>query len=116
MSLINCEIELKFKRTKHCVLAAAGADNAEANSNNVIFTNKDVPVVTLLANDNQKLSKLLRKGFERSVYWNEYKTKSDNKNTTQEYRYFLKSIFAGVNRLFVLVYSNQDDNSNRFKA
>ena len=50
----------------------------------------DVPVVTLSARHNQKLSKLLSRGFERSVYWNEYKTKIKNKNTTNEYRYFLK--------------------------
>ena len=41
-----------------------------------------VLVVTLSARDNQKLSNLLSKGFERSVYWNEYKTKNENKNTT----------------------------------
>ena len=37
--------------------------------------------VSLSAKDNQKLSKLLSKGFERSVYLNEYKTKSENKKT-----------------------------------
>ena len=30
---------------------------------------------------------------------------------TNEYKYFLESNFAGVNRLFDLVYSNQDINS-----
>ena len=45
------------------------------------------------------------------MYWNEYKTKSENKKTTSEYRYFLESNFVGVNRLFVLIYSNQDNNS-----
>ena len=54
-------------------------------------------VATLSPKDNQKLSKLLSKGFERSVYWNEYESKSDNKNTTSEYRYFLDSNFVGVN-------------------
>ena len=63
-----------------------------------------------------KIIKLLSKGFERSVYWNEYKIKSDYKNTTNEYRYFLETNFVGVNRLFVLIYTNEDDNSNRFKA
>ena len=29
--------------------------------------------------------------------------KSDNKNTTSEFRYFLESKFVEVNRLFVLV-------------
>ena len=38
-----------------------------------------VPVVTLSAKDNQKLSKLLSKGFKRLVSWNKYKTKSENK-------------------------------------
>ena len=69
-------------------MPAVGADNNDANSNNI-------------TKDNQKLSKLLGKGFNRSVYWNEYKTKSENKKTTNEYRYFLESKFVGVNRLFV---------------
>ena len=51
-----------------------------------------VPVVTFSTRDNQKLSKLLTKEFERSVFWNEYKTKSDNKSTTNEYRFFLTQI------------------------
>ena len=119
MPLINCKVELKLKCTKYCVLAAAGVDNTDANPDN-IFTVKDtklyVPVVILLARNNQKLSKLLSKGFERSVYWNEYKTESENKNTTQQYRYFPESNFVGVNRLFVLVYSNNDDDTKIFKT
>ena len=75
-----------------------------------------VPAVTPSTRYNQKLSKLLSKGFERSVCWSEYKTKSENKNMTNKYRYFLESNFVGVNRLFVLVYSYQDGNAKRFKA
>ena len=92
-------------------VSLAGTDNANGNNdNNIIFTIKDkqlyVPAVTLSARDNQKLSKLLSKGFERSVYWNE--NKSDNKSTTNEFRFFLESTFVRVNRLFALVYTNQD--------
>ena len=71
--------------------------NFNNNANNIIFTIKDtklyVPVVTLSARDNQKLSKLLSKLFERSVYWDGYKTKSENKYATNEFMYFLESIF-----------------------
>ena len=74
MPLIYCKIELKLKQTKYCVLSSVAGDNNDANSNNVIFTIKDpklyVPVVTLSARYNQKLSKLLGQGFEGSVYWN----------------------------------------------
>ena len=121
MPLINCKVELKLRWTKHCVLSVAGTDNANGNdSDNITFTIKDtklyVPVVTLSARDNKKLSKLLSKRFERSVYWNEYKRKSDNKKMTKEFRYFLKSNFVEVNRLFVLVYTNHGKIAKRLNA
>ena len=93
--LINWKVELKLTWTKRCVLSVAGTDNANGNNdnNNIIFTIKGtklcVPVVTLATRDNQRLSKHLCKEFERWVYRNEYKTKSNNKNTTNEFRYFL---------------------------
>ena len=99
----------------YCVLASDDADNATGTSNN-IFTNKntklDVLVITFSEKDIQKLSKLFGNGFERSVYWNEYKTKIEKKNMTN--RYFLESNF--VKKLFVWVYINQDNNSKRYKA
>ena len=100
----------------YCVLASDDADNATGTSNNIIFTNKntklDVLVITFSEKDIQKLSKLFGNGFERSVYWNEYKTKIEKKNMTN--RYFLESNF--VKKLFVWVYINQDNNSKRYKA
>ena len=94
-----------------------------ANGNNdgdtIIFTIKDTKLyihqVTLSAKDKRKMSKFISKSFERTVCWNKYKTKSENKNTTNEYRYFLQSNFVGVNRLFILIYWNVDDNVKSIK-
>ena len=84
--LINWKVELKMKWTKYCVLSAAGNDNNNDRNDKIIFTIKDiklfVPLPTLSAIDNQKFSKLLGKGFERSVYWNDNKTQSENKTKT----------------------------------
>ena len=120
MPLINCKVELKLRWAKYCVLSAVGNENIindNDNANNIIFTIKDtklyVAVVTLSGRYNQKLSKLLCKGFERAVYLNEYKTKSENKNTTNACRYFLESNLIGCNRLFVLVYLNRNSDSKR---
>ena len=70
MSLINCKVELKLNWINHCVSSAESADNDNANSN-IIFKIKDtklcVTIVSLSVEDNQKLSKLLTKEFERSV-------------------------------------------------
>ena len=56
----------------------------------------------------------LNKGFKRSVYWNEYKSKIE----TQEFennnlkRFPLDASFQGVNRLFVLAFDNTDGGAN----
>ena len=76
MPLINCKFELKLWWTKHCVLS----NNYDGtNSNNIIFTIKDtklyVPFVTLSAKENQNLSRILSKGFERLAYQNENEVK-----------------------------------------
>ena len=64
MPLINCKIESKFKCTKYCVLNAAGGDNTDANSENIIFIItlflRHVPFVLLSAKDNQKTIKISR--------------------------------------------------------
>ena len=71
-----------------------------------------VPVVTLKIEDNTKLSKLLSKGFKRSIYWNKYKV-IDNilvqiatANEEKYIRELLDSSYQGVKRLFVLAYNN----------
>ena len=67
MPLINCKVELSLKWYERCLLTVA---------NTATFKIPDaklyVPVVTLPLEDNSKLSKLLNKGFKRSIYWNEY--------------------------------------------
>ena len=105
-----------FNGKNHCALATACNDNTDSNPDNIIFTIKKlkiyVPLVTLSAQENQKLSKILSRGFEKSVYWNEYKTKVRRK--IKEIIIDIKqSNFMGVNQPFVWIYPNQDDNLNK---
>ena len=71
ISLIDWRIRLKITQSNYCVLWANENDNANDNdkANNIISTMKDrklyVPVATLSAKNNQKLSKLLGKKFDR---------------------------------------------------
>ena len=58
---------------------------AEDTTFKITKTESYIPVVTLNTNDNLKLTKLLSKGFKRSVFWSEYKSKiqtetADNNN------------------------------------
>ena len=54
--MINFKVELRHKCKRYCVLFATGADNSNANPNNIIFTITDtklcIAVFTLSAKDN----------------------------------------------------------------
>ena len=98
---------------ENCILSSAG-DNA-------IFTITDakryVPIVTLSAEGNAKLSNLLGDGFKRLVYWNKCKVILNKiveiaANNEEKYiRELLDSSYQGVKRLFLLAYNNTEGNN-----
>ena len=55
------------------------------------------------------------KGFQRSIYWNEYKAKEQNEDADHNvFKYInLYPSFQGVNRLFVMAHSRADNEPNR---
>ena len=74
-----------------------------------------VPIVTLSTKDNVNLTKQLNEGFKRSVYWNEYKSKTETKeaDASNLTRFPLDASFQGVNRLFVLAFNNTNNGADR---
>ena len=118
MPLINRKVELPLNWIEYCVLtsAAIDADPDATGADSATFKITDpklyVPIVTLSAEDNARLSKLLGEGFKRPVYWNKYKI-IDNKvveivaNNGKKYiRELLDLSYQGAKRLFVLAYDN----------
>ena len=103
MPLINCKIKLNLTWKKECVLSS--------NDGNAVFiindTNLYFPVVTLSKEDNKDFIEQRNKGFQRSIYWNEYKTKEQTENEDANvFKYInLDPSFQGVNRLFVMAYN-----------
>ena len=75
-----------------------------------------IPVVTLNTENNNQLSRLLSEGFERTVIWNEYKSKIETINLTANGNNFkrttLDTSFQGVSRLFVAAYETGDIQRN----
>ena len=74
-----------------------------------------VTIVTLSTKDSVNLTKQLNKGFKRSVYWNEYKSKIETKKADANNlkRFPLDASFQGVNRLFVLAFDNTNNGNNK---
>ena len=93
---------------KKCVLSTAADDAVFVINDTKLY----IPVVTLSKEDNKDFIEQQNKGFQRSIYWNEYKTKEQeeagNANATKYIN--LDPSFQGVNRLFLMAYSRANDN------
>ena len=111
MPLINCRIKLNLTWKKECVLST--------DDGNAVFIINDtkmyVPVVTLSKEDNKDFIEQQNKGFQRSIYWNEYKTKEINENADANVFKYINSdpSFQGVNRLFVMAYNRTNGQPTR---
>ena len=121
MPLINCKIHLELNWNNNCVMYGADA-NADGNDTETTFkikrTKLYVPIVTLSTKDNINLTKQLNKGFKRSVYWNEYKSKIESKEADKNNLtgFLLYVSFQGTNRLFALAFNNTTENDNEVPA
>ena len=121
MPLINCKIHLELNWNNNCVMYGADTYTGGNNGNNrettfkMTSTKLNVPTVILSTKDNVNLTKQLNEGFKRSVYWNEYKSKVETKETGANNfkRFPLDASFQGVNRLFVLALDNTNDGDNK---
>ena len=90
-------------------------DNAGGNDRETTFkitsTKLYVLIVTLSTKDNVNLTKQLHKGFKKSVYWNEYKSKIETKNAENnnptrfplDFKELINSLFLLLITLVVLV-------------
>ena len=110
--LVNCKVDLELTWTKDCVVSNDDADNNNVVSFKITDTKLYVPIVTLSTKDNTNLTKQLNDGFERTVYWNEYKIIHDSTATAaaDPYTKTLDASFQGVNRLFVLGFARGGNN------
>ena len=109
--LINCKTKLNLTWKRERVLST-GAGKAVFIIND---TKLYIPVVTLSKEDNKDLIEQQNKGFQRSIYWNEYKTKEINEDADANvFKYInLDPSFQGVNRLFVMAYNTANGQPTR---
>ena len=71
-----------------------------------------VPVVTLSAENDNKLLEQLKTGFKRTVKWNKYRSEMSNQIKNNSLNDLIDPTFTNVNRLFVLTFENEDDRTS----
>ena len=106
MPLINFKIKLNLTWKKECALST-GAGKAV-----FIINDTKLYVVTLSKEENKDFIEQQNKGFQRSIYWNEYKTKEQTENADTNAAKYINSdpSFQGVNRLFLMAYGRAENN------
>ena len=104
LPLINTKLYMELNWTKYSVLC-------NQNQNSIFQITKCelyIPIVTLNTENNNNLSKLLSKGFERTVVLNEYKSKIERVTIPQNDDMFRRTTldvsFQGVSKLFAAAY------------
>ena len=111
MRLINCKTKLNLTWKKECVLSTGVGEAVFVINDTKLY----IPVVTLSKEDNKDFIEQQNKGFQRSIYWNEYKTKEINENADANvFKYInLDPSFQGANRLFVMAYNRANGQPTR---
>ena len=111
MLLINCKIKLNLTWKNVCVLSTDAGDAVFIINDTKMY----VPVFTLSIEDDKDFIEQQNKGFQRSIYWNEYKTKEISENADANvFKYInLDPSFQGVNRLFVMAYNRANGQPSR---
>ena len=96
MPLIKCKIKLNLTWKKECVLSTGVGEAVFIINDTKLY----VPVVTLSKEDNKDFIEQQNNGFQRSIYWNEYKTKEINEDADANLLKYinLDPSFQGVNR------------------
>ena len=128
--LINCEISLALSCSANCVITslekrlvtAAQGDNPavyDDSPTNATFKITDcklyVPVVTLSAENDNKLLEQLKTGSKRTIKWNKYRSEMSNQTKNNNLNYLIDPTFTNVNRLFVLSFENENDRTSYSK-
>ena len=74
-----------------------------------------VPVVSLSAENDNKLLEQLKTGFKRTIKWNKYRSEMSNQTKNNNLNHLIDPTFTKVHRLFVPCYENEDDRTSYLK-
>ena len=72
-----------------------------------------VPAVSLSINDNIKFLENIKKRFKKIISWNKYRSEITTQTKNSNLDYQIDPTFRNINRLFVLLFKNVNDDPAR---
>ena len=92
-----------------CVITSLEKRLVTAATFKITDTKLHAPVVTLSAENDNKLLGQLKTGFKRTIKWNKHRSQMSNQTKNNNLNYLIDLTFTNVNRLFVLSFENEND-------
>ena len=109
MPLINCEVNIIIILTWSSTFVFIATNIPNQNATFAISGTKlYAPVVTLSTQENTTFLQQLKSGFKRVINRNKYLSKRELLAQNPNLNHLIEPSFQGVNRLFVLVFENDD--------
>ena len=106
MPLISCEISLKLKWDKNCVITSLEERQVDAGPH-IVRNNAPtgathdcelyIPVVALFKNDEIELLTNLKSGFTREIEWNKYRSQMSTEAINNNLNILIDPTFTNVN-------------------
>ena len=127
MPLINSEVSLALTWSENCVLTDITTQTAKAQGDNparpathvptsatfkITDTKLYVPVATLSTKHDNNFLEQLKSGFKRTIKWNKYRSEMTNQTKTNHLNHLIDPTFTKVNRLFILSFENEEDETS----
>ena len=130
LPLINYWIELDLRWTRSCVISEVSIIFREVDPNahpveyevatlrigatcQINNAKLYVPVVTLSINGNIKFLENEKQGFKRTIPWNKYRSEKTTQSKDSNSHYLIDPALSNINRLFLLLFTNGDDDPAR---
>ena len=118
---ISCEASLTLTSSEKCIIITKATREANPdaylaideinNPSNATFKvtarKLYILVVTLSAENHNKLLEQLKAGFKRTIKWNKHRPEMSSQAINNNLNYLIDSTFTNVNRLFVLSFKNE---------
>ena len=123
--LTNCEIEIDLSWSKECVISeisitptiAGNLPNSARQTTRVRFQINNVklyvPVLTLSIYDDIKFLQNINQRFKIIISWNKYRLEIITQLQNNNLYYLIDPNFRNINRLFVLLFKNGNDDPTR---
>ena len=121
--LVNCEVSLALAWSAKCLfismekrILVVGQQIRNDSPTNATFAITDytfyVPVITLSAENDNKLLEQLKTRFKRTIKWTKHRSEGFNNTKNNNLNYLINPTFTKVNRLSVLSFENEEDRTS----